>query len=363
MRFAAAVPAAGLSKRMGAFKPLLDINGFPMVRMTVNALKNAGVTEIVCVTGLRAEEVAAALEGSGAKTVFNPDYAVTDMLRSVQTALRALPEAEAVFILPGDMPLVSPELIYRMKLAFEKVPSAAITPLYAGRAAHPLLLSRETAEAALSYAGEGGLQGLLSSLPVRQMPGGTPGALLDADTPEAYENVRRYARLFRGVSKEVCLSLLEKAQTPAHIVKHCLAVAELAEHMAETLVAGGGFCIDEQLAFSGAAVHDIKRLNSEHHLAAADFLRAEGYAALADIAAQHYGFVGGDIPSFNEWSVVCLADKLVHETERVTVEERYAPACQRFAPGTYIGNRIRNSVRICNELCRRYEMITGEALQ
>jgi len=362
MRFAAAVPAAGLSKRMGAFKPLLDVNGFPMVRMTVNAFKNAGVSDIVCVTGLRSGEVCSALEGSGAKTVFNAEYETTDMLRSVQLALKALPEADGVFILPGDMPLVSPALIFHMMAEFEKEPAAALCPYYEGRSAHPLLLSRETAGAALSYGGEGGLQGLLASVTVRHISGGTPGAMMDADTPEAYAGVCKYARLFRGVSREVCLALLEKAETPAHIKRHCLAVAELSEHMAEELDRRG-FCIDAQLAFSGGAVHDIKRLKPEHHLAGADFLRAEGYAALADIAAQHYGFVGGDIPAFSEWSVVCLADKLVRETERVSIDERYAPSCLKFPADTYIGRRIRTSIKICNEMCRRYERITGEKLQ
>src|SRR2546423_7160644 len=53
--------AAGHSRRMGAFKPLLPFGGVSVVETCVENLRAAGVAEIVVVVGHRAEEVRAAL--------------------------------------------------------------------------------------------------------------------------------------------------------------------------------------------------------------------------------------------------------------------------------------------------------------
>ena len=51
------IAAAGLSSRMDGFKPRMKLNGFPMIQMTVQSLKNAGIRDITVVTGYRAEEM------------------------------------------------------------------------------------------------------------------------------------------------------------------------------------------------------------------------------------------------------------------------------------------------------------------
>ena len=43
MKCGGIITAAGLSSRMGAFKPLLELNGYPMIVHTVLSMKNAGV--------------------------------------------------------------------------------------------------------------------------------------------------------------------------------------------------------------------------------------------------------------------------------------------------------------------------------
>src|SRR5919198_358687 len=60
---AAVLLAAGRSRRMGAFKPLLPFGGVSVVEACVESLREAGVREVVVVVGHRAEEVRAALDG------------------------------------------------------------------------------------------------------------------------------------------------------------------------------------------------------------------------------------------------------------------------------------------------------------
>ena len=52
MKGAGLIPAAGGSRRMEGFKPLLKINGFPMIAMTVQSMRNAGIRDITVVTDI-----------------------------------------------------------------------------------------------------------------------------------------------------------------------------------------------------------------------------------------------------------------------------------------------------------------------
>ena len=53
----AVIAAAGLSSRMGAFKPLLPYAGQTIVESTINKLQAVGVGEIIVVVGHRHEEI------------------------------------------------------------------------------------------------------------------------------------------------------------------------------------------------------------------------------------------------------------------------------------------------------------------
>ena len=89
MRLKGLIAAAGRSRRMDGFKPLMELNGFPMICMTVQSLKNAGIEDITVVTGYRAQETEAVLKPLGGKyrlcrygyVIFCPDGAAQDERR------------------------------------------------------------------------------------------------------------------------------------------------------------------------------------------------------------------------------------------------------------------------------------------
>ena len=74
MKAAGLIAAAGLSSRMEDFKPLMELNGFPMIAMTVRSMRNAGIRNITVVTGFRGEEVRKVLDPLGVSIVENPRY-------------------------------------------------------------------------------------------------------------------------------------------------------------------------------------------------------------------------------------------------------------------------------------------------
>lgn len=103
-RIGGLIPAAGLSSRMGDFRPLMPLRGKTPIENTIDSLLLCGAAPNVVVLGRRGRELEAILKsryiGDGVITVFNPDYAATDMLTSVKLGLDALPECRAFFLLP-----------------------------------------------------------------------------------------------------------------------------------------------------------------------------------------------------------------------------------------------------------------------
>ena len=78
----------------------------------------------------------------------------------------------------------------------------------------------------------------------------------------------------------------------------------------------------------------------KHHAAAgAEWLFEKGYASTAAVVGDHMFLTGGEEELINEKTVVFLADKLVKETSRVTLEERYladpAPEKQHYVQAHY----------------------------
>src|SRR5688500_152347 len=88
---AAVLLAAGRSRRMGAFKPLLPFGGSTVVEACVAALREAGAGEVVVVLGHRGEEVRAALAvAPGVRFAVN-EAEGSEMGVSVARGVEALP--------------------------------------------------------------------------------------------------------------------------------------------------------------------------------------------------------------------------------------------------------------------------------
>ena len=353
------IVAAGQSRRMGSFKPLLMLNGFPMIRMAVQSLRNGGVRDITVVIGKEMEQMREALEPLGVRLVENPVYASTDMLASVKLGLSEMRDAQGVFFLPGDLPLVAPSTMAFLKKEAENLEAGmqGLIPLLHGKHAHPLFLTPAGYETVLDYEGEGGLGAVSGRMRMKKLESADPGTLKDADYPADLEEMRAYARKYRGLSADCCEALYEEEGLPVHIRAHCRAVGDLAAWMAERLIDGGA-CLDVELCRSGGYLHDLRRLEPHHEHAAAAALEARGYSALAKAVGSHGGFEEEPESICREDAVIFLADKLVQEDRRVTVEERYRKALE-MEP---VKERILKNIRLCRRFLAEFEERTGEKL-
>ena len=141
MRAVAVVTAAGSAERFGGKKLLTPIDGEPLLDHTIDALLDGGVAEVIVVVGKdgRADlerDVNAMLDPR-VRAVENPDPS-RGMFSSIQEGV-AQAQGDAILVMPGDMPFVSPETVRAVIAAYERKP-AIVSPRYRGKRGHPVAL-------------------------------------------------------------------------------------------------------------------------------------------------------------------------------------------------------------------------------
>ena len=172
---------------MGRPKPLLPVGDRPSVVRCIEALRHAGVAEVVVVVakGGVGDAVARAVTHLGATIATNPD-AGSDMAGSIRVALAAAdPSASGVLVALCDHPLVAPGTVSVLRAEHTLHPDAILVPVYEGRKGHPTLFPRAILEeiAALPT-----LRDVVRKDParVREIDVGDEGVILEMDTPEEY---------------------------------------------------------------------------------------------------------------------------------------------------------------------------------
>ena len=143
LKIAAVVLAAGQAQRLGGQpKPLLRVDGVPLIRSLAQALDEAGVAQTVVVTGHRADEIEAALAGAPARCVHNPDYA-DGPGTSLRSGLAALPAAlDGILVALADQPLLTAADIAALLEAFAHRGDADIVrPRARQRLGNPIVMA------------------------------------------------------------------------------------------------------------------------------------------------------------------------------------------------------------------------------
>jgi molybdenum cofactor cytidylyltransferase len=142
----AVILAAGQGQRMGETKQLLPWGEYTVLGQTIRQVQQSLVHDILVVTGHEAEKVAVVAQAANTKTVHNDQYASRGMIASLQTAIRALTVdfsigKTAVLVMLADQPLVQPETIDELLVAYWQGKGDLIAPVYAGKRGNPVLIS------------------------------------------------------------------------------------------------------------------------------------------------------------------------------------------------------------------------------
>jgi molybdenum cofactor cytidylyltransferase len=136
---AAVILAAGRSKRMGAFKPLLPFGKQTVIESCIAYLREGGVDTIVVVLGHRAEEIRERVSHLDVICVINPDPE-SEMNASVAVGVRGLPAtAKATLIALADHPAVPSDIVSTLIGAWQNGASL-VSPSWQNRGGHPVLV-------------------------------------------------------------------------------------------------------------------------------------------------------------------------------------------------------------------------------
>ncbi len=153
MRTFGLIPAAGKSRRMGLAKLLLPLAGATVLDRVLEAVRLAGVAEVLVVVAPDAEALATVASAAGARVLrLNAD--TPDMRATCEHGLTWLGEHympspdDGWLLLPADHPTVEPTVIRAMIAHAQTDRSHSIfVPTFQGKRGHPTWLRWQHAQA------------------------------------------------------------------------------------------------------------------------------------------------------------------------------------------------------------------------
>jgi CTP:molybdopterin cytidylyltransferase MocA len=183
MKIVAAILAAGLSRRLGRPKQLLDWHGIPLVRHSTQTMLDAGVARVGVIIGHQAAHVRVALAGLPVDLTMNPDFA-DGQGSSVACAARWANEHDADALVIGlcDQPLLQSAHVRQIVSAWSASQPAVLVPRVNQQPTNPVVWSRALLAALSTLTGEQGGRLLF------QRGVATP-TWCDMQTPELLEDV------------------------------------------------------------------------------------------------------------------------------------------------------------------------------
>ena len=184
-KIGAVIVAAGMSSRMGQFKPLMKIGDMSMIQHICARFRQAGVSEIVLVTGFCAEELEAHTADLDVIYIYNENYRTTQMFDSAKLGFAYIADqCDRVFFTPADIPLFTTDTAKRLL----RCDADLVRPICNAKAGHPILLSNETVKKLLLCDSSDGLRGALLTCcdSISDVVVDDRGILLDADTPSEF---------------------------------------------------------------------------------------------------------------------------------------------------------------------------------
>ena len=185
----AMILAAGESKRMKSSKLLLPFAEKTIIETVIDNVISSEADKTLVVLGAEQKRIEDKIQKYQVDTIVNRDYK-KGMLSSVQLGFKTIPdEAEAVLVLLGDQPSISPSIIDKIIDAFRSSKKGIILPTYENDRGHPVLIDLKYRGEVESLSPEVGLRGVVYGHPedIHEVEVDDPSILRDIDTLEDYE--------------------------------------------------------------------------------------------------------------------------------------------------------------------------------
>lgn len=188
-KIGAVIIAAGLSSRMGTFKPMLPLGETTVIRKVIETFQQASVHDIVVVTGHNADQLEDHISNMNVLCVRNERYAESQMFDSAKIGFsKIIGKCEKVFFTPADIPLFNLNTLTMLVRSHSEL----ICPTWQGKKGHPILISNNLLKEFLEYNGDFGLHGAIKncSREMEYLEVNDWGILYDMDTPREYNAIK-----------------------------------------------------------------------------------------------------------------------------------------------------------------------------
>ena len=210
MRTGAVIAAAGMSSRMGDFKPMLKIGRMSIIQRIITNFQQADVFPIVVVTGYRAKELEKHISKMGVICTRNNDYENTEMFDSAKLGFSfIMDKCDRAFFTPVDIPLFTMDTVNRLLQTDRDI----VKPVCNGVDGHPILIKTKILSDICQMDGEANLKSALQvyGSEMELLTVEDEGILHDSDTPEQYQELidQHNRQLFRP---EIDISLMREGK-------------------------------------------------------------------------------------------------------------------------------------------------------
>ena len=196
---AAVILAAGESSRMGTPKALLaDAGGRAFVARIARTFGDAGLDQLVVVTGTHHDAIVHALAADGlggrVSCVRNPDPS-RGQISSLWVGLDAVmrPDLDAMLMTLVDVPMVRSSTVRAVIDAWRRSRAPSVRPAIGDRHGHPVLFDRAVFDELRRAPLDEGAKAIVHAYADRlvNVPVDDEGCLIDVDTPEEYARLPR----------------------------------------------------------------------------------------------------------------------------------------------------------------------------
>ena len=160
-KISAILLAAGQSKRMnGENKLTKEIQGIPLIKLSVKNILASSINELIIVLGHQKEIIEKLIDkNEKIKFVLNKNFE-SGMASSIKAGLNHLSKnTESFFICLGDMPMVNSD-IYN-QLIKSRNQKDILIPTYNGQQGNPVLFNKSMKEKIASIKGDAGAKKIL----------------------------------------------------------------------------------------------------------------------------------------------------------------------------------------------------------
>jgi molybdenum cofactor cytidylyltransferase len=193
-RHFAVLPAAGASLRMGRSKLLLPWGNGCLLEHVLSVWTSCNLDAVAITLPPDLHELVRIAAPFKVESIV-PTSRPLDMKVSVLLALDRLKICEpdpldAWLLAPADMPGITPEMIVQLCRCYDAAPGSVVVPVHAGRRGHPVVFPWSSGAAVAALPPDRGIDAIVKTGPVLEIPVDAAGLLDDLDTPEDYERLR-----------------------------------------------------------------------------------------------------------------------------------------------------------------------------